>query len=148
METEMGDLEDMAKCLCSLNAVGVAEIFSPPRFTSMTHAFNLRHGLCIDLTTQNQKDEYWDLPRDEEQHQLHGREKPEFLTGSSPCTDFCKLLRIKLSKEDIEQRQKSEGKLFVRTCMKAYWRQQGNGCHFLLFCMNIPKMQIRGTCQR
>ena len=142
MDADGGDLEDMAKCLCSLKAVDV-EILSPPRPPSMAHALNLRPGFCIDLTAQDQKDEYRDLSRDEDQHeleQLQGREKPEFHKGSPPFTDFCKLLRIKLSKQEIEQRQVPEGKPFVRTFKKAYWRQLENGCHLL---HDIPQMQNR-----
>ena len=51
MDAGTKDIEDMARCLCSLSAVDVSEIFSPPRFTKMAHLYNLRPGFCIDLTT-------------------------------------------------------------------------------------------------
>ena len=98
MDAGTKDIEDMARCLCSLSAVDVSEMFSPPRFTKMAHLYNLRPGFCIDLTTQNKSGEFWDLSKTQDQaelEKLQDEERPEFLIGSPPCTDFCGLLRLK-----------------------------------------------------
>ena len=88
-------VREMAECLCSLSAADVAEIFSPPRITPKAHLYGLRSRFCSDLTTQNCKGEYWDLSREDHQRELERlqkTERPALLTGSPPCTDFCKLL--------------------------------------------------------
>ena len=56
-------------------------------------------------------------------------EIPAFLAGSQPCTDFCKLLHLRLRKEEIADRQEKHGKPFVRTCDKPYWKQFAMGTH-------------------
>lgn len=121
-DADINELEDMSKVLCNLNAVDVAEIFSPRRFTAKARGYGLRPGFAIDLTTQNGAGEFWDLSLEKHQEELdvlQEKERPEFLTGSPPCSDFCKLLRLLLTKAEIQKRQEEIGKPFVRTCVNS-----------------------------
>jgi hypothetical protein len=88
----------------------------------------------VDLTTRKGDGEYWDLTRKgdvKELMKLQADEEPMILIGSPPCTSFCPLLRLKLSAEEIRERQRLEGEPRVRICMEAYMRQLKAGRHFL-----------------
>ncbi len=41
VDAKAREIEDMAECLCSLAAVDVAEIFTPPRCTPKAHLYGL-----------------------------------------------------------------------------------------------------------
>ena len=127
----------VARCLCALSAVDVAEIYTPPRATERAREFGLRPGFCVDLTTRRPDGEMWDLTRPEDEkvlEKLQEKETPKLLIGSPPCTDFCGLLRLRHSKEEIRARQERKpdgGKEHVRRAVRAYKRQLDAGNHFL-----------------
>ena len=126
-----------ARCLCALSAVDVAEIFTPPRATARAGEFGLRPGFCVDLTTRKPDGQTWDLTRKEDEEllkELQEIEQPKILIGSPPCTDFCGLLRLRLSKKEMEARQERQpdgGKEHIRRAARAYRRQLDAGNHFL-----------------
>ena len=111
----------------------VAEIYTPPRFTPQCGSFGLRAGFCVDLSTEKPNGEHWDLTRDEDKamlKKLQTQEKPEIVIGSPPCTDFCTLLRLRLTATEVEARRR-EGAKHVETAAAAYRRQLDMGKHFL-----------------
>ena len=133
-ELDETEKRELATLSVELGACDVAEIFSPPRFTAAAGSLGLREGFAVDLSTQRSGGEFWDLSRQEDREELERlqeKEAPELLTGSPPCTDFCRLLHLKLTKEEIEQRQRERGRPFVETSVAAYRRQLDSGKHFL-----------------
>ena len=135
MEVTKDEVHEIA-CLClSLTACDVAEIYTPPRFTPKCSGMGLRPGFVVDLTTKKADGEHWDLSRqrdEEELARLQEKERPKFVVGSPPCTDFCKLLHLNPHTRDtIAERQEQGGKPHMRVAARAYWRQLENGDHFL-----------------
>ena len=132
--TNGAELDAMARYLTELNAVDVAEIFTPPRLTEKCGSFGLRPGFAIDLTTKRPDGEYWDLSRAEDRRQLEelqAAEQPKLLTGSPPCTDFSILLHLRHDRDEIEARKAGNGRVHLETAVAAYWRQLASGNHFL-----------------
>ncbi len=124
----------MATILCDLSAVDVAEIYSPPRLTAKSGDYGLRPEFAVDLTTKKRNGEYWDLMKDEDADylkRLQETERPRLLVGSPPCTDFSTLLHLSRTKEQIEERRQTEGRVHLKRAIDAYWRQFDHGNHFL-----------------
>ena len=163
----------IGECIGSLGGCGnewikgveVAEVYSPPRFTALSSRFGLRAGLCVDLETQKENGESWDLSKKsdrDELEMLQAMQEPMVLTGSPPCTAFSRLLALSRSKRgpaDIK-RQKEEGMMHLKTACDAYRRRYEAGRYFLhehpasadswseecvLELMNLPGVQkVRG----
>ena len=134
MHTTREEAQDIARCLCSLTAVSVAEIFSPPRLTEMAGELGVKASFCIDLSTNKPDGNPWDLsdPGDVELlKDLQMKQRPYLLAGGPPCTDFCRLLYISQTREQIAARQESSGIPLMRAAVDAYWRQLDMGNHFL-----------------
>ena len=68
--------------------VDIAEIYSPPRVTTVALKFGMKTGLAMDLTTG------WDFTRQEHREaakEYRRRVKPRLLIGSPMCTMFSTL---------------------------------------------------------
>ena len=107
VDISMLEVEQITTLLTEMCAVDVMEIFSPPRFCHMATQLGLKPGYSIDLDTG------WNLSDKTQQRelwQLMEREEPELLTGSPPCTPWCKLMNLNPPKND-EQRLRREEKL-------------------------------------
>ncbi|CAK0894978.1 unnamed protein product, partial [Prorocentrum cordatum] len=128
------EIVSMAICLCSLAAVDVAEIYTPPRFTPSAASYGMRPGFCIDLTTVKANGQHWDLAKEEDQkefEELQAKEEPKLLIGSPPCTDYCPLLRLSQSKEEVDERRRVGGDMHIRVCAAGYRRQLEANAYFL-----------------
>eukprot|EP00959_Pyramimonas_sp_CCMP1952_P196980 4118840-Pyramimonas_sp.AAC.1 len=86
----------------------------------------MRPGFCIDLTTVKANGQHWDLAKEEDQkefEELQAKEEPKLLIGSPPCTDYCPLLRLSQSKEEVDERRRVGGDMHIRVCAAGYRRQ-------------------------
>ena len=87
--------DELIETMHDANLLGrpqVAEIYSPPRVTSLAHRYNLPPGFALDLTIIDEDDgEPWnfdDAGKRERARRLMRTSKPWLLIGSPRCTGF------------------------------------------------------------
>ena len=99
----------------------VAEVFSPPRLTQRAREFGPRAGFVVDLSTERRRGEHWELSLQSHVKalgRLIRKEKPALLFVSPPCTDFCGLLRLTHTAEEMKARQEARGEPHLKNAMK------------------------------
>ena len=82
------ELEQRQALLCSLGAVSVAEVYSPPRVTARAQFHGLEGGVALDLTVLNDHGKPWDFSLEENRkaaRNLIADTQPYLLVGSPPC---------------------------------------------------------------
>ena len=82
-------LASVCHLLVELNAVHLADIFSPIRFADKAKPMGLKPGVVVEFSTNQPDGGPWDLRRPGDVELLHrvlDEERPELLIGSSPCT--------------------------------------------------------------
>ena len=124
----------MAKCLFSMSAIDVSEIYSPTRFTVACGIHGIGLGFAVDFTTQRPDGEYRDSSGEEDVEmleKLQEKRRPRMLIGSPPCTDFSALLHLSKTEEGIEQRKEDAGRPHLRWAVQSPWRQLNIGNRFL-----------------
>ena len=123
------DTTAISDALVQLAAIDVAEVYSPKRVTGH-HAFGMRTGLAVDLTTRKADGAFWDLSQETDQkelEQLINDEEPKLLIGSPPCTAFSVLQRLNKGKDTGEK----EAMKHLEYSCKLYKMQLAAGRHFL-----------------
>ena len=111
-------------------AVGVSEVFSPPRFTKEACKQGVSFGKAYDLETG------YDLRCRRDQQRMWRvlqQDDPELVTGSPPCTPFSVLQSLNFPKMDLEKaiHMVGEGLLHVRTTVRVCKWQYRRGKIFL-----------------
>ena len=112
---------------CTIDAVDVAEVFSPGRFTSGAAYFKLMPGTAFDLL------EGWDLSTAAGRAacwQALEEEKPTLVVGSPPCATFSTLRFLNKLPEERRQREMRKAIEHVNFCMAVYRWQIDNGRFF------------------
>ena len=130
------EAESLARLICDLHAVDVAEVYSPARLTAQCRRLGLRGGFAVDLNAVKKNGEHWDLNREGDEQELMDvleEEDPEFLIGSPTCTPFSPLRRLSDFKRSptIVKTEQEEGKHHIRGSVRAYARQLLHGKCFL-----------------
>ena len=106
----------------------VAQIYSPPRVTSLAEKFGLKAGFALDLTVNNDQGVPWNFDDPEmrkEAKRLVETLRPVLLIGSPMCRAFSCLQGLNRSKMSPEK-------------WKALWE---HGLSHLLFMCEIYKIQ-------
>ena len=106
----------------------IAEIFSPPRFTTMAENYGLKPGFAVDLETG------WDLTKKTDVFTLKHKvqlDDPMLLTGSPCCDQFSALQNLR--KEVTEERlaRRAEGRKKLKTACEFYKEQVRRKRYFL-----------------
>eukprot|EP00434_Breviolum_minutum_P004449 symbB.v1.2.003922.t1/scaffold210.1/size302740/13 len=111
-------------------AVGVSEVFSPPRISKEAERRHMRVGKAYDLKTG------YDLKEEKDRRrmwkELH-QDDPELVTGSPPCTPFSILQSLNLPKMEKARavHMVGEGLLHVSTTVQVCKWQYRRGKLFL-----------------
>ena len=115
------------------------EVYSPPRVNPMLKhmpGLGVVPGLSIDLTTRNERGEFWDLSLPEHQEmelKAVRTMKPVLLIGSPPCGPWSVLQHLHDphgTPEEIENRMAS-ARVHIQFCIKLYKTQVEAGNWFL-----------------
>ena len=117
-------------------AVGVSEVFSPPRISKEAERQHMRVGKAYDLKTG------YDLKEEKDRRrmwkELH-QDDPELVTGSPPCTPFSILQKFEFA-EDGESQSSSYGRR--RASTRFHYSSgfaSGNTVEESSSCSNIPE---------
>jgi len=121
---------EMSRNIKTINAVGVTEVFSPPRFTAEAPFAGLTPGTAFDLQTG------WDLGDDRQFAQARAtaaQERPHTLTGSPPCAAFSQIQGINFAKMSEERVRMiwQEGTLYLDRAITMYEDQLDRGGYIL-----------------
>ena len=130
-----GDVTDedsraMAIDLLEMNAIHVAEMYSPPRLTADAPAMGLTGGFAMDLETGWELSDHdqWARAKEELEEQ-----RPKLLVGSPPCDPWSALQNFnfpKMNEEKIAAIQE-RGELHLNRALEMYEKQYDNGGLFL-----------------
>ena len=122
--------------LCFLGAIGVSEVYSPPRVTARAQFHGIEGGVALDLTVNDEKGIPWDFSIPERRaaaRKLLAETKPYLLIGSPPCTPFSKLQNLNFPKMDpkVVEEMLRQGREHLEFCCTLYRDQLKAGNHFL-----------------
>ena len=130
----------LLEVLRNANALGhadVAEIYSPPRVTTLAEKYGLLPGLALDLSVTDPDDGLpWNfdkLSKRKKAIQLIKRQDPKLLIGSPMCTAFSILQGLNKSRMSPEKwdRMRKHGKKHLRFACELYKMQHDSGRYFI-----------------
>jgi hypothetical protein len=129
-------LASVCHLMVELNAVHLAEIFSPSRFAEKAKPFGLKPGVVVDFSTNKPDGGPWDLRRQDDVRLLHrvlDGERPELLIGSPPCTYHSAARTRSNSLRDllVVKAEVAEADALIATSCEFYEKQLACGRLFL-----------------
>ena len=115
----------------TIDAVDVAEAYSPPRLATEAHRFGLSPGSSLDLTGHDEEGRPWDFSKPEMRAKGRKRfhdEKPKVLMVSTMCRDWSQMMRVNWERMPPEEKAKRlqearEHLGFVRTLCRDQHRR-------------------------
>ena len=119
-----------------LERMEVAEVYSPPRITTMARKMGLRAGWSLDLSTCDEHGGPWDFNQKEMRNAAVRKliqDKPVLLIGSPMCGSFSAMNNfnyIKMTEEERNQKI-NYGRELLEFCIKMYELQWREGRYFL-----------------
>ena len=122
---------DQSMVQLMVNAMDVAELYSPPRIAEMTSNIGLRVGWSMDITTQDSDGRPWDFNIPEMRNRAARRvltDRPLLLIGSPMCTIHSMMNNINHSRMPAEMVQERF----------AYARKHSK------FAASLYKLQVQG----
>ena len=119
-----------------INEIGVAEVYSPARITSIARRMGLQAGWSLDITTCDSDGRAWGF-NDAEMRNRAARkilsDEPLLLIGSPTCIAFSVMNRVsyaRMSQEEVNHRMEY-GRKHLRSGAKLYAIQWRAGRYFL-----------------
>ena len=121
----------------SMGQPNVAEVYSPPRVTSLAERFGLLPGFALDLTTTDPEDSMpWDFNLEHKRVralEMVRKYKPRLLIGSPMCKAFSILMNLnrrRMGKEKYEEMMRLAIS-HIEFSITLYREQLNNGRYFL-----------------
>ena len=139
IDIDQGDISVISSIAQELIHFGnhIAEVFSPPRVTTMASKVGLRPGFSLDLTCPDPHDgKPWDFSNADKRKRvklLVEYEKPFLLVGCPPSRPFSTLFSSNISRMDPQVVREiiREGISHINFCMELYRMQYDAGRFFL-----------------